>query len=67
MMYGIEVHVRTHDAHGAVKWEWRRMHPTGGAPYVWASHAEADRAGLSAYGMGWGNRDNWRVVELNQE
>lgn len=67
MKYGIEVHVLRHNAKGQLTKVWERMHPTGGPAYVWASHAEADRAGLNAYGQGWGDRESWRVVEVNQQ
>jgi hypothetical protein len=37
MRYGIEIRVHDQDAN----YYWSRMHPAGGAPYVWDTREEA--------------------------
>ena len=62
--FRIEVYVRVGyaDTTGKPVHAWRAMHPTGGAPYEWATRDEAERARESAYqGL---TLETVRVVEV---
>lgn len=45
MKYGIEVYTRNPNARGIEPvWSWKRLHPSGGEPYVFDTKEEAERA-----------------------
>jgi hypothetical protein len=59
--YGVEVLVEEQTPQGRVK-TWKRMHPTGGPPYVWDTKQEAQS---NIFCEPW-HRDLYRIVEVKQ-